>query len=53
MMPELGKYAVTVLSAYGATLLLLAALVALTWVQSRCAKAHLAEVEARKGADHG
>ncbi len=53
MMPDLGKYAVTVLSAYGATLVMLAALVALTWVQSRRAKARLAEVEARKGADHG
>lgn len=47
-MPDLGKYAVTVLSAYGVTLLLLAGLVALTWVQSRRAKARLAEVEARK-----
>lgn len=53
MMPELGKYAFTVLSAYGATLVLLVALVAQTWVQSFRAKASLAEVEARKGADHG
>ena len=51
-MPELGKYADTVLSAYAATILLLAALVAVTWVQSRRARARLTEIEARK-ADHG
>ncbi|MFN0115938.1 MAG: heme exporter protein CcmD [Paracoccaceae bacterium] len=32
-MPELGKYAATVLAAYGATILLLAVLVAVTWAQ--------------------
>ncbi len=44
-MPDLGKYAFTVLSAYGATIVLLAALIAVTWVQSRRAKSRLAEIE--------
>jgi heme exporter protein D len=53
MIPDLGKYAGTVLSAYAATILLVLALVALSWVQSHRSKARLAGVEARKGADHG
>lgn len=52
MIPDLGKYAGTVLSAYGATIVLLVALVALTWVQSRRAKRRLEEIEARKGSEH-
>ena len=47
MMPELGKYAGTVLGAYGASLVLLVALVALTVWQGRRAKRDLEEVEAR------
>ncbi len=53
MIPELGKYAATVLSAYGATIVLLAGIVGLSWVQSRRAKARLAELEARKGTENG
>ncbi len=49
MMPDLGKYAATVLAAYGATLVLLAGVVVLSVVQSRRAKARLAEIEGRKG----
>ena len=47
MMPDLGKYAGTVLGAYGAALLLLVALVALTIWQGRRVKRSLEEVEAR------
>ena len=47
MMPELGKYAGTVLGAYGAALVLLVALVALTIWQGRRVKRALEEVEAR------
>ncbi|MGQ0609494.1 MAG: heme exporter protein CcmD [Paracoccaceae bacterium] len=47
MMPDLGKYAFSVLSAYGASLLLLAVLIGVTWMQSRRAKARLAEIERR------
>jgi heme exporter protein D len=49
MMPDLGKYAVSVLSSYGATLALLAAIVGLSWWQGRRMKRSLAEVEARQG----
>ena len=49
-MPDLGKYAEAVLSAYGASLILLVAVVALSLWQSRRAKAALAEVEARRNA---
>lgn len=46
-MPDLGKYAVEVLAAYGVTLLLIAMLVALTFHRGR--KARLALKEAEKG----
>ncbi|TMM55574.1 heme exporter protein CcmD [Sulfitobacter sabulilitoris] len=46
-MPDLGKYAAAVLSAYGASLVLLAALVLLTLRRGRRARADLAEVETR------
>jgi len=49
MMPELGKYAVAVLSSYGASLLLLAGIVALSVWQGKRVKRQLAEVEARAG----
>ncbi len=44
-MPELGKYAIEVLSAYGASLALLAVLVAITLRRGRAAKAALAQAE--------
>ena len=47
MMPDLGKYAGTVLGAYGAALVLLVALVALTIWQGRRVKRALEEIEAR------
>ncbi|MFN7224376.1 MAG: heme exporter protein CcmD [Paracoccaceae bacterium] len=53
MMPELGKYAVVVLSSYGASLALLAAVVALSVWQGRRVKRQLDEVEARQGKDNG
>jgi heme exporter protein D len=51
MMPELGKYAGTVLAAYGAGLALLVALVALTLWQGARMKRALDEVERREGQD--
>lgn len=47
MTPELGRYAGTVLSAYGATLLLLGLLVAATWLRSASVRRRLADAEAR------
>ncbi len=52
-MPELGKYAVSVLGSYLATALLIAALVGLTLWQSARMKRSLAEVEARQGKSDG
>jgi heme exporter protein D len=49
-MPDLGKYAVEVLSAYGATFLLLAGLAFVTYSRSKSIKRRLAEAEARKNA---
>ena len=49
VMPELGKYAAEVLSAYGVSLLLLAALVGLTLLRGRAARRALEEVEAEAG----
>ena len=46
-MPELGKYAVYVLSSYGVSLLFLAALVWVSVVRARKVRAALAEVEER------
>ncbi|MFN7596007.1 MAG: heme exporter protein CcmD [Cereibacter sp.] len=52
-MPDLGRYAVAVLGSYGATILLLAALVGFSlWRSARMRRA-LREVEARQGASHG
>ncbi len=50
-MPELGKYAVEVLSAYAASLVLLAALVVLTLRRGRCARAELDAAEQEAGRD--
>lgn len=49
-MPELGKYAGAVMSSWAVTLGLIAVLIALTWVQSRKAKAALDAIEARRKA---
>ncbi|MCY4336932.1 MAG: heme exporter protein CcmD [Litoreibacter sp.] len=46
-MPDLGKYAEAVLSAYAVSLILIAAIVALSVWRSRAIKRQLAEVEAR------
>jgi heme exporter protein D len=51
--PDLGRYAGTVLGAYGVTLVLLAALVAASWRRSVAVRRRLAEVEARRGRGHG
>lgn len=48
MMPDLGKYADSVLSAYAASIVLLIAIVVLSVVQSRRAKAALKDVEDRR-----
>ncbi|MDO8885245.1 MAG: heme exporter protein CcmD [Pseudotabrizicola sp.] len=53
MMPDLGKYAVAVLSSYGASLALLIAVIALTLWQGRRVKRQLDEVEARQGKQDG
>lgn len=44
-MPDLGPYAVTVLSAYAVTLGILGALAAWSWLASRQAKRRLADLE--------
>ena len=46
-MPELGKYAVSVLGSYGVTVLLLGGLVAVTWLRSVAVRRKLAEAEGR------
>ena len=45
MLPELGKYATEVLSAYGVSLVLLALLIVLTLRRGRRARAELQAVE--------
>lgn len=47
-MPELGKYAATVLSAYGITLILVIGLVVQSWLRNNAARRKLAELEARR-----
>jgi heme exporter protein D len=51
MMPDLGKYAFAVLSSYGASILLLAALVLVTLRRGRKARRALEEVERRRERD--
>lgn len=51
-MPDLGKYAVTVLSAYGATVILLAILVAATLWRGRKVRRAMERAEV-KGRRHG
>ena len=48
MMPDLGKYAGTVLSAYGVGLVLLLAIVALSVWRAGRVKRQLADAEARR-----
>ncbi|MGC9369880.1 MAG: heme exporter protein CcmD [Paracoccaceae bacterium] len=52
MMPDLGKYAVTVLSSYGSTLVLLAAIVGLTLWRGARVRRQLDEIEERRS-KHG
>jgi heme exporter protein D len=52
-MPELGKYAVSVLGSYAATAVLIALLLALSLWQAARVKRSLAEVEARQGKSDG
>lgn len=47
MIPDLGKYADTVLSAYGASILLLIALVVISVMRGRKTRAELDKVEQR------
>jgi heme exporter protein D len=51
MMPDLGKYADTVLSAYAASLVLLAVLVLLTLRRGRKVRAEMEQVEKRVSRD--
>jgi len=51
-MPDLGKYAFAVLSAYGAAIVLIVALVVLSIRRGRWVKHQLDEVE-RKAGKHG
>jgi heme exporter protein D len=53
MMPDLGKYAVSVLGSYAATIALFLGLVALSLWQSRRTKRQLTEVETRAGKENG
>jgi heme exporter protein D len=52
MMPDLGAYTVTVVSAYGVSLALLVALAGWYWLRGRAVRRQLEDVEARKG-KHG
>lgn len=49
MMPDLGRYAVWVLGAYGAALILIGGLIALTLWRGARVRAALRQVEARQG----
>jgi len=51
MMPDLGKYAVEVLSAYAASLALLALLIVITLRKGRAARAALRQIEEETGKD--
>lgn len=53
MMPDLGKYAGAVLSAYGASVVLIIGLVALSLWRSARVRRALEEVEARQGRNNG
>ena len=47
MLPDLGKYAYAVLSAYGASIVLLAGLVVISVVKGRRVRKQMQDVEAR------
>jgi heme exporter protein D len=47
-MPDLGKYAFAVLSSYGVTIVLLSAIVLISFRRARKVRAELEQVEARK-----
>lgn len=49
MIPDLGKYTFEVLASYGASILLIAALIGLSFRARARVKRRLAEVEARAG----
>lgn len=51
MMPDLGKYAASVLSAYGVSLLLLAGIVLLTLRRGRAARKSLEDIESTRRRD--
>lgn len=51
MMPDLGKYATEVTSAYAVSLLLIAVLVLLSWWRARTVRAQLRDVERRREQD--
>jgi heme exporter protein D len=53
MMPDLGRYALWVLGAYGATLALIGALIALTLWRAARVRAALRQVEDRASAARG
>lgn len=52
-MPELGKYAAEVLSAYAVAFLLIGGLIAVTLVQGARARRELADIEKRKEQSNG
>jgi heme exporter protein D len=52
MFPALGKYEVTVLSAYGAAILLIAVLIAVTLIRGAKVRRQLDEAEARQRKSH-
>lgn len=53
MMPDLGKYWLEVLAAWGVSLAILALLVAMVWRRNSRVRRQLAEIEARRGAGGG
>lgn len=53
MMPDMGKYAATILLSYGATLVLLAGIVGLTLWRGARVKRALEDVEREQGAGRG
>lgn len=48
MMPELGKYADTVLTAYAATIILMGVIIVFSVIRARKVKKQLKELEARR-----
>ncbi len=51
MMPDLGKYGTVVLSAYGAAIVLIAALILFSWLKGRRVYRALRQVEERRAAN--